>query len=88
MFALLSDGDGVIVNTGNAFYFGLNKTGAFLWQKLAESGGATIADLTDALVGKFAVERSEAERDATEFIARLVEHGLASLQNEPKAAGD
>ena len=86
MFARLVDGDGVIVDTRNAFYFGLNRTGAFLWERLAQ-GGATVGELADALVERFAVEKPEAERDASDFIGRLVEHGLARV-NEPKAVGD
>ena len=87
VFARLVDGDGVIVDTRNAFYFGLNRTGAFLWERLAQGGGATIGELADALCERFAVERAEAERDATDFIARLVENGLVSL-NETNAVGD
>jgi Coenzyme PQQ synthesis protein D (PqqD) len=87
VFARLVDGDGVIVDTRNAFYFGLNRTGAFLWERLAQGGGATMGELADALCERFAVERTEAERDADDFIHRLVEHGLAKL-NEAKTDGD
>src|SRR5689334_1865991 len=86
VFARLVDGDGVIVDTRNAFYFGLNRTGAFLWERLAQ-GGATVGELADALVERFAVERPDAERDASDFIGRLVENGLAKV-NEPNAVGD
>ena len=79
VFARLVDGDGVIVDTQTAFYFGLNKTGAFLWEHIQKTGGATAEELSRALCERFEVEPEAADRDAREFIDRLVQHGLASM---------
>jgi len=87
VFARLQDGDGVIVDTQTAFYFGLNKTAAFLWQEISRPGGVTLADLALALTARFAVESAEAERDASEFVEQILQHGLAARVNAPPAAG-
>jgi len=87
VFARLSDGDGVIVDTQTAFYFGLNKTATFLWQELSRPGGVTISDLTSALVRRFAVGEADAERDATEFVEQILQHGLAARVNAAPPAG-
>ena len=77
MFAGLQDGEGVIVDTKSAFYFGLNKTAAFLWEKLQKDRQVTAAQLTDALCDRFDVTRDEASRDVEEFLDHVVEYGLA-----------
>ena len=87
VFARLADGDGVIVDTETAFYFGLNKTATFLWQELSRPDGVTISDLTAALVRRFAVNAADAERDAIEFVEQILQHGLAACVNAPPAAG-
>lgn len=77
VFAGLQDGEGVIVDTKSAFYFGLNKTAAFLWDKLQKEKNVTALQLTDALCARFEVTREAASRDVEEFLAHVVEYGLA-----------
>jgi hypothetical protein len=77
IFARVADGDGVIVDSATAFYFGLNRTAAFLWELLQSRGSLSAGELARELEQKFEVSTLEAERDVAEFLARLVEHGLA-----------
>ncbi len=77
VFAGLQDGEGVIVDTKSAFYFGLNKTAAFLWETLQKVKAITAAQLTDALCGRFEVTRERAAHDVEEFLAHVIEYGLA-----------
>jgi hypothetical protein len=77
VFAGLRDGDGVIVDTQTAFYFGLNKTAAFLWAELQKLREVTVGQLADVLCGKFEVARADAERDVQEFLVHVVKFGLA-----------
>jgi len=77
VFAGLQDGEGVIVDTKSAFYFGLNKTAAFLWDKLKTEKNVTARELTDALCARFDVNRENASRDVEEFLVHVVEYGLA-----------
>lgn len=75
VYAGLGDGDGVIVDSKTTFYFGLNKTAAFLWERLQNSQ-ATAAELVAALLVRFEVESSQAERDVKDFLAHVIEYGL------------
>ena len=77
VFAGLQDGEGVIVDTKSAFYFGLNKTAAFLWEKLQKDKEVTAVVLVDALCGRFDVAREQAAADVEDFLRHVVEYGLA-----------
>jgi hypothetical protein len=81
VFAGLQDGEGVIVDTKSAFYFGLNKTAAFLWEKLQHEKAVTATFLTDALCARFDVDRAQAAHDVEEFLAHVVEYGLAKRRD-------
>ena len=81
VFAGLRGGEGVLVDTETAFYFGLNRTATFLWSRLVDAREATAADLTRALVDQFEVEASTAETDVDGFLHRVIELGLATQQH-------
>jgi hypothetical protein len=88
VFARLADGDGVIVDTKTAFYFGLNRTAAFLWQFVQEAGGGVTSEqLVDALCQKYAVEPAQARQDVAQFLERLQEHGLVHRLNNSQENG-
>jgi hypothetical protein len=53
--------------------FNLNRVGAFIWERL--DGTASGAGIVDALVETFEVERSQAEADYREFLAKLLSVG-------------
>jgi hypothetical protein len=78
VFAGVKDGEGVIVDTQTAHYFGLNESAAFLWRTLQEAGSeVSEAQLVDALLGEFEVEREAARGDVREFLAHVIRYGLA-----------
>jgi hypothetical protein len=87
VFAALRDGDGVLLDTQTTAYFGLNKTAAFLWEKLQEAREITAGQLADLLCGRFAVDRPTAERDVSDFLARVVKYGLATRVPAATSAG-
>ncbi len=49
----------------------LNDTGCFLWEKLTV--GAEKAELVDALLAEYDVDRERAEKSVDAFVARLKE---------------
>lgn len=53
-----------------------NDTGAFLWEKL--NTPHTEAELVDALLDTFLVERDRAEADVARFVEKLRTHNLLS----------
>jgi hypothetical protein len=87
-FAKLADGDGVLVDTETAFYFGLNRTATCLWEQLTLPEGATLHELTTALVRRFEVSASDAESDAGAFVDTVLSQGLARTMNEVVPTGD
>jgi hypothetical protein len=56
--------------------FALDPVAEFIWQRL--DGRHTLAQIGAALVEAFAVQADEAEADLREFVAALVEAGLAA----------
>ena len=60
-------------------YFSLNPTGAVAWQRIGD--GATLGELRDALVERFAVGLEEAWRDLTELVAELESEDLVLLED-------
>ena len=54
----------------------LNESGAFLWNRLKD--GASEAELVDALLEEYEVERSKAEADVREFLQTLRDSGCLS----------
>ena len=85
VFAGLSSGEGVIVDAQTAFYFGLNRTAAFLWQTLKERGETTPTALAESLLARFEVAPDEARRDVEHFLASAVTMGLARELKSPSA---
>jgi hypothetical protein len=76
VFASLDGGDGVIVDTDSAFYYGLNRTAAHLWQQLQDAGPLSPQQLIDSLCRRFEVSPRAAEEDVARFVGQLERYGL------------
>lgn len=76
VFARLHDGDGVIVDTVTAFYYGLNRTASFLWDELEGKQEVNERDLVAALCQRFDVSAELAEKDVATFLTQLERYGL------------
>ena len=61
----------------------LNRIGAFIWEQL--DGKKTGAEVVDALVERFEVDRPAAERDCLEFLEKL--RGLGATVPAPEGEG-
>lgn len=68
------DGEVVAIDVAKQLYLGTNSSGRLLWEMV--SRGATEADLVDALVREYSLERDAAERDVAAFVAELRENDL------------
>jgi hypothetical protein len=73
----MPDGTGVVLHLDTKFYFTLNATGVFVWQRLSDRSAATVPALGAALVAAFRVEPADAERDVRALMDELLLHGLA-----------
>jgi hypothetical protein len=75
VYAGLTDGDGVIIDSQTTFYFGLNKTAALLWERL-QTGHASAGELVDLLLQRYQVSQVQAAQDVHDFLAHVLEYGL------------
>lgn len=80
----VSDG-AVLLSTDAEVYFGLNETGARIWEHLRECD--TVAGLCRALEGEYPeVEPDTIRADVEELLEELAEHGLLRGEDEDGGA--
>jgi len=68
------EGEVVVLDLDGDVYFSLNNVGRVIWDEAAD--GATLADIVDAVVSQYEVDRDRARRDAAEFLEDVLERGL------------
>ena len=68
------DGESVLLNLKNESYFGLDTTGTFIWQRIAE--GRTLKEIEHALTERFDVDLETAAQDLHAFVQDLLESQL------------
>jgi coenzyme PQQ synthesis protein D (PqqD) len=71
------EGEMAIVNFDNGVYYGLDPTGARIWNLLR--GPSTFEELCDTLAGVYDVDRSTLESDVRTFIRDLADQGLVEI---------
>lgn len=67
--------EAVLLDTRSGVYFGLNETGAVLWQAL-EAGPSSLADLESVLMRSFAADPGALQADVRDWVLELENHGL------------
>lgn len=70
-------GEAVILGLADSVYYGLDGTGARIWQLVQQP--ATLASIADTLCAEFDVEREIAMRDLTTLAGTLLERGLLDV---------
>jgi len=65
----LQDGTGVLLHLDTKFYFALNRTGIATWRALEQ--GATLEDVSAALVDRFEIDEPQARRDVEALLSEL-----------------
>ena len=70
-------GEAAIVNLKNGVYYGLDPVGARVWNLLRVP--VTFAQLLDALLSVYEVERLTLESDIRRFVHQLAEQGLVEI---------
>jgi Coenzyme PQQ synthesis protein D (PqqD) len=73
-------GEAAILDLRSGVYYGLNQTGAFLWNQLKEP--VSVRTVRDAMVDEFAVDAVHCERDLIRILTELVDRGLVEVKNE------
>ncbi len=70
-------GEAAIVNLKNGVYYGLDPVGARVWNLLRAP--VTFAQVLDALLDIYEVERLTLEADVRAFVNQLAEQGLVEI---------
>lgn len=73
------DGEAVLLDLRSGRYFGLNGTGAFVWQQLKD--GLEREEIAHALTDEYEVDIKTARADVSVFIDTLIERGLIRRVN-------
>ena len=70
-------GEAVILGLNDSIYYGLEGSGARIWQIVQQP--ATLASIADTMCGEFDVEREVAMRDLMTLAGTLLERGLLDV---------
>ena len=68
----------VILHLGSGTYFGLDPSGARLWQLMGE--GKTLAEICEVMLDEYDVSREDLERDALSLAQDLAAQHLISFE--------
>jgi len=70
-------GEAAILNLKDSVYYGLDPVGASIWSLIQEP--RTFAEIREALLGIYDVDRSQLETDLHALLRRLSEQGLIDV---------
>ena len=80
------DGEMMIMSGRDSTLFTLNKTATIIWQ--AADGSTPLDQIVEKRIcNEFAVETSDALRDAEELARDLASHGILQISDEPLRSG-
>jgi len=71
-------GETAILNLKNGVYYGLDPVGSRIWNLVQEP--TTFAEIRDALLGHYDVEKVTLESDIRDLLNQLAQHGLVEIQ--------
>jgi DNA-binding CsgD family transcriptional regulator len=78
--AKVMDGEAIVMNLANGYYYSLTGTGAFVLEWL--SGGHSLAETAEALTRRYAVSESAALADVVSLATRLLDEGLMQARGD------
>lgn len=68
----------VMMDMGKGKYFGVNKTGSYIWQLLEQP--ATIGELCDRLVADFGISKEQCTNELKPFIEQMQKENIIITQ--------
>ena len=72
--------DYLVLDLSSGRYFGLGEVGGFIWQRL--DGSRDLAAIAAEVAEHFGVTAERARADLLEFVAQLVDDGLAEVTGD------
>jgi hypothetical protein len=76
------DDEVVMMSVEKGNYYGLNRVGSEIWEKLTEP--VTVAGLCDKLMQEFNVEKEQCQREVITYLDKLVSEGLILVSEKPE----
>jgi hypothetical protein len=74
------DGEAVLLDLDSGVYFGFNAVATLIWSRMSAVGAVAFDQLVVQVVGEFAVDPREAERDVGIFVEALRANGLVHVR--------
>lgn len=71
-------GEHVLLNHQSGIYYGVNSTGAFIWELIGKAG-CTYSALLEAVLTKYGIPREQAENDVQNLLQELEKEGLIAF---------
>ncbi len=68
----------VILGLKDGVYYGLNPSGAFIWNLIQES--ITVTEILDAIMEEYDVEKDTCEHDLMNLLQNLMDKGLIEVE--------
>ena len=78
VFAQMVDDEMVLLDTESGEYFGLDGTGAVIWQHMGEN--ESLREVYEAMLEMYDVKPEQLENDIITFVQKLLDAGLVQLQ--------
>ncbi len=72
--------EAVILNLLDGVYYGLNPLGAYIWKLIQQP--RAVADLCDAIMKEYAVERERCLADLVTLLENLAAHKLIEVRDD------
>jgi len=76
------DNEVVMMSVEKGNYYGLNRVGSEIWEKLTEP--ITVAGLCDKLMQEYDVEKEQCEREVMAYLEKLVTEGVILVTDKPE----
>ena len=74
------DNEVVMMNIEKGNYYGLNRVGSEIWEKMSEP--LTFTALCETLLQEFNVEKEQCEKEVAAYLEKLVNEGLILVDNK------
>jgi hypothetical protein len=78
--AKVIDGEAIIMNLSNGFYYSMDGVGAEIWQQVED--GETVGRIVGSLGHRYGIAQERAAEDVRVLVSRLLEEGLAVVSDE------
>jgi hypothetical protein len=73
-------GEAAVLDLRSGVYYGLNETGAFIWNQIKEP--TSVRAIRDAMAAEYEVDVARCERDLFRILTELVDRGLVEVKDE------